>query len=65
MEQPIVDALGADLDAVTAQLDEWSATCVAAGRSRRTSSSALPADIRADPAHATRRGRRRADRRRR
>ena len=31
MEQPIVDALGADLDAVTAQLDEWSATCVARG----------------------------------
>ena len=31
MEQSIVDALGADADAVTAQLDEWSQRCVAAG----------------------------------
>jgi hypothetical protein len=31
MEQSVVDALGPDLGAVTAQLDEWSAACVAAG----------------------------------
>ena len=31
MEQPIIDALGADAGAVTAQLDEWSNLCVAAG----------------------------------
>ena len=31
MEQPIVDALGDDADAVIAQLDAWSARCIAAG----------------------------------
>jgi hypothetical protein len=31
MERSIVEALGPDLDAVTGQLDEWSARCVAAG----------------------------------
>ncbi|MET0461481.1 MAG: hypothetical protein ABW195_19700 [Ilumatobacteraceae bacterium] len=31
MEQPIVDALGRDADVVIAQLDDWSARCIAAG----------------------------------
>jgi hypothetical protein len=31
MEQSIVDTLGPDLDSLVAQLDEWSAACVASG----------------------------------
>ena len=31
MEQPIVDALGDDVDAIIDQLDAWSARCIAAG----------------------------------